>query len=90
MRVWYVSQARGGPLELMAGHAHHAAHAAHAHHAARHALSAQRRAGVGVGVGGGVGVVGGARARPYVRHAARWPHHPIHHIHTQVRDVLFF
>lgn len=50
----------------------------------------QRRSGggVGVGVGGGVGVGvvgGGARARPYVRHAARWPHHPLHHLHTQVR-----
>ncbi|CAB3231874.1 unnamed protein product [Arctia plantaginis] len=70
-------QARGAPLELMAGH--HARHALSHHHRRSGA-----GVGVGVGVGGGVGVVGsGARARPYVRHAARWPHHPIHHIHTQ-------
>ncbi|XP_045540791.1 probable E3 ubiquitin-protein ligase ZFP1 [Papilio machaon] len=69
------AEARGAPLELMAPH--HARHALSHHH---------RRSSVGVGSGvGGVGVVGaGSRAaRPYVRAAARWPPHPVHHIHAQ-------
>ncbi|CAG9789933.1 unnamed protein product [Diatraea saccharalis] len=75
-------EARGGPLELMAPH--HARHALSHHH---------RRSGGGVGVGAGVGITGGVgvgvvgsgsrAARPYVRHAPRWPHHAIHHIHAQ-------
>uniref|UniRef100_A0A2A4JE07 RING-type domain-containing protein n=1 Tax=Heliothis virescens TaxID=7102 RepID=A0A2A4JE07_HELVI len=72
------TEARGAPLELMAPH--------HARHALSHHHHRRSGGGVGVGVGGGVGVGvvgGGSRARPYVRHAARWPHHPIHHIHTQ-------
>lgn len=76
------TEARGAPLDLMP---HHARHALTHHHHRRSGGGV----GVGVGVGGGVnvgvGVVGSASraARPYVRHAARWPHHPIHHIHTQ-------
>lgn len=41
-------------------------------HHARHALSHHHRR-----AGGGVG------ARPYVRHAARWPHAHLHHLHAQ-------
>ncbi|KAH9638632.1 hypothetical protein HF086_007766 [Spodoptera exigua] len=72
------TEARGAPIELMAPH--------HARHALSHHHHRRSGGGVGVNVGGGVGVGvvgGGSRARPYVRHAARWPHHPLHHIHTQ-------
>ncbi|XP_068625882.1 uncharacterized protein [Battus philenor] len=76
------TEARGAPLELMAPH--------HARHALSHHHHRRNNVGVGAGVGsvggvGGVGVVGaGSRAaRPYVRAAARWPAHPVHHIHAQ-------
>lgn len=80
------TEARGAPLELMG--AHHARHPlSHHHHRRSGGVGAVGGVGgvgsVGVGVGAGVGVVGSSRARPYVRHAPRWPHHPLHHIHTQ-------
>ncbi|XP_048485940.1 RING finger protein 44-like isoform X2 [Plutella xylostella] len=66
------TEARGASLELMAPH--HARHALTHHH--------HRRSGGGAG---GVGAVGGVvPRRSFVhRHAARWPHHPLHHIHPQ-------
>ncbi|XP_064292955.1 RING finger protein 44-like [Plodia interpunctella] len=65
------TEPRGAPLDLMS------------HHARHHALSYRhRRNGGGVGVGVGPHVVG-SPSQPYVRHATRWPHHPLHHIHPQ-------
>ncbi|CAH2062566.1 unnamed protein product, partial [Iphiclides podalirius] len=78
------AEARGTPLELMAPH--HARHALSHHHHRRSGGGVGAGPGGGVGgVGVGVGVVGAASraARPYVRAAARWPPHPVHHIHAQ-------
>ncbi|CAG4936571.1 unnamed protein product [Parnassius apollo] len=90
------TEARGTPLELMAPH--HARHALSHHHHRRSGGGVGVGPGSGVGSVGGVGAVGsvgsvgvgvgvvgaGSRAaRPYVRAAARWPPHPVHHIHAQ-------